>query len=195
MTRKDTKVQTSLSDHKQQKRGKRVQLSREKVREILRMAELTNNRDFLLMRLLLVTGMRVSECASIRIEDIDFKNRSLTIPNLKHFGTRVVYFDKLTSERLLNYIKQNNITERLFHITTRPVENIIKKYGRIADCSIVPHTFRHTFATYADEQGMRFWAIQKLLGHDINYRQTDIYIHSNPTDLKAEYDKLFFESY
>lgn len=152
--------------------GRDAYLHKDKVNEILSYAKASNFRDYLIVRLLWVTGVRISECLEIRPKDIYYEMRCINVPNLKHVGNRLVFFDEKTEEELKRYINDFRIRPEnpLFAISRAQAFNLVKKYGRIAAVSISPHTLRHSFATFAEESG-----------HEVQYITTSIGTRSADT--------------
>jgi integrase len=169
-------------------------LHKEKVNEILSYAKACNFRDYLIIRLLWVTGVRISECLEIRRRDIYYEMRCINVPNLKHVGNRLVFFDEKTEEELKRYVNDFGIRPEnpLFAIGRAQAFNLVKKYGHIAGVSISPHTLRHSFATFAEESGMKFNTLQRLLGHDPQALSTQVYLHTGGIELYKEYSTLDF---
>ncbi len=80
-------------------------------------------RDLALISLLLGTGMRVSECVGIDIDDIDFRNSSVKVTR-KGGNESTLYFNDEVEESLLDYI-------RSYHISFKKnISSQIKKYIR-----------------------------------------------------------------
>ncbi|WP_268877027.1 tyrosine-type recombinase/integrase [Niallia nealsonii] len=74
-------------------------------------------RNWMITRLLLDTGMRISECLSLKPEDIDFKNKAILIKNTKNKQQRYVYFSfKMSSDlkRWLQYHDRFSSSDYLF---------------------------------------------------------------------------------
>ena len=65
-------------------------------------------RDLSIIDLLYSTGVRVSECASILISNINFKNNSIKILG-KGKKERIVLFGDKTKKNLMRYIDEENI--------------------------------------------------------------------------------------
>jgi integrase/recombinase XerD len=171
-------------------------------------AIITNCRSLkerLIIKLLVYTGIRVSELCSIRVQDIDINNKTLKIRNGKGDKDRLVVFsDKVVSDlRLyLMEIKDNkgrtdflfptSKSKRVSPVTIeRVVRNIVKRSG--IPKKVTPHTFRHTFATSLLRNGADLRIIQLLLGHS-SISTTQIYTHVDDRALKMGYEK-FIPSY
>ena len=104
--------------------------------------EKTRERDLALVTLLLGTGIRVSECVGLDIEDVDFKNNGIRVTR-KGGNEMVVYFGPEVEKALKNYIAvREGITPLAGHehalfysaqrrrIGIQAVENLVKKYAR-----------------------------------------------------------------
>jgi len=146
----------------------------------------SQKRDLALISLFLGTGMRVSECVGIDLNDIDFRNNSVKVTR-KGGNESILYFNDEVQQALLEYIaqreKQKNkaedeqalfLSNRGTRITVRAVENIVKKYSRIASPSkkISPHKLRSTYATSLYQETGDIYLVADALGHsDINTTQ------------------------
>ncbi len=77
------------------------------------------------------------------------------------------------------------VTDKLFPVTPRTVERIIKNYAIIAGLSkkITPHILRHSFATNLLQNGADIRSVQAMLGHS-NISTTQIYTHVTDSHLK-----------
>lgn len=157
-------------------------------------------RNRMILELLFATGIRVSELVSIKIGDVDFKNREIRITG-KGSKTRIVYFNKTCQELMSKYVREsrqeilkgkhcdylivNHLGNRL---TRRGVADILEKL--IQKSSIKhktsPHTLRHTFATLLLNEGMDIREVQELLGH-ARLSTTSIYTHISNEELRKVY--------
>lgn len=145
-------------------------------------------RDIAIMELLFSTGLRVSELCSLP-NDIDLSLGEISIRG-KGGKVRVVFLteDATTAVReyRLKYLDNNKIlNDKLFPVTPRTVERLIKKYSIMAGISkkITPHVLRHSFATNLLQNGADIRSVQAMLGHS-NISTTQIYTHVTDTGLK-----------
>jgi len=84
----------SIENIKPQRKHKPL-LKSEEIVKVLRTFDITTfhgYRNWIITRLLLDTGMRISECLSITPENFDFKNKAILITNSKNRQQRYVYF-------------------------------------------------------------------------------------------------------
>ena len=158
-------------------------------------------RDLSIIDLLYSTGIRVSECASILISNINFKNNSIKILG-KGKKERIVLFGDKTKKNLMRYINEENIKidgylfisgnkkSKNNYITTRTIYNIVKKYIKFVSSNekLGPHSLRHSFATHLLQTGSDLMAIKDLLGHS-SLSSTQIYTHLDTQRMKEIYDK------
>ena len=105
-------------------------------------------RDFLILRVLYRTGVRVSELVNIRPKDIERDNQVINIVKAKGDKQRRVYLDTETLDVLANYISDRIIPGdcSVFGLRRVQIFNVVKKYGRILGLEVHPHTLRHSYA-------------------------------------------------
>ena len=159
-------------------------------------------RNRMILELLFATGVRVSESVNIKIQDIEFKNRSIKITG-KGNKQRIVYFNKVCQEVMSNYVinaRQELLKGKkseyllLNHLgnklTRRGIEDILDKLILKSSIKhkISPHTLRHTFATLLLNEGMDIREVQELLGHE-RLSTTSIYTHVSNENLRKAYLK------
>lgn len=140
-------------------------------------------RDVALITLLLGTGIRVSECVGLDIQDVDFRNNGIKIRRKGGYEA-VVYFGDEVELALLDYLEQRQhmipVTgheDALFlsmqnkRITVRAVENLVKKYSSIVTSlkKITPHKLRSTYGTSLYRETGDIYLVADVLGHkDVN---------------------------
>lgn len=145
--------------------------------------EKTKVRDLAIMTLMLGTGIRVSECVGLDLDDVDFKNNGIKI-HRKGGKEVVVYFGDEVRETLLSYLEERkNIvpmegsTNAFFlslqkkRIGVRSVENMVKKYSRLVTTikNITPHKLRSTYGTTLYRETGDIYLVADVLGHsDVN---------------------------
>ncbi|MEM0379509.1 MAG: tyrosine-type recombinase/integrase [Nanopusillaceae archaeon] len=147
-------------------------------------------RDKLILLLLFYTGVRVSELVNLKKEDVLIKEGFIRVYG-KGGKERMIPIPKFLIEELNSYI-QNLKDEKLFNISTRQVERIVKKYAKLANINkkVTPHVLRHSLATMLLSNGVDIRYIQEILGHS-SLSITQIYTHVIPSKLKEIYEKVF----
>lgn len=157
-------------------------------------------RDFLIIHLLYVTGMRRSELLQMKLEN--FNSTSLTINvHGKRNKERIVPVSISTVEIYENYMKfRNEIQivpgyESFLFLTAkgkpidprvlyRMINSKLKKVS--TQQHLGPHTLRHTFATHMLDNGADLNAIKEILGH-ASLAATQVYTHNTVEKLKKIY--------
>jgi site-specific recombinase XerD len=143
----------------------------------------TRIRDLALITLLLGTGLRVSECVGLNIDDIDFSKNGLRI--IRKGGNEVIiYFGDEVADALLDYLEerkkilpQSGHEDALFlslqdrRLSVRSVQNLVKKYSKLVTSlkNISPHKLRSTYGTALYQETGDIYLVADVLGHqDVN---------------------------
>ncbi len=166
---------------------------KEKIHEILRYAEACSVRDYLILRVLWESGLRVSELAALTPGDLEPHNQVINVINGKGNKSRRAYVDSGSMDLLCSYILSAEIAEDcvIFGVKTNQMRNIVKRYGTLAGIDIHPHTFRHSFAIHLVRSGVDIRRLQLLLGHS-NLNTTQVYLQFRDQDLREVYNKVEF---
>jgi site-specific recombinase XerD len=187
-------------------------LNLEQIEDLLNapdISDLSGLRDKAILETLFSTGLRVAELVSLNRNQIklDNLNDDLEI-NIIGKGNRIRpvylsprtlmaikdYLDKRTDDEEALFISFKGPTSQEHRLTTRSVENIVRKYVIKAGISIPasPHTLRHSFATDLLTQGVDLRTVQEFLGHK-NIATTQIYTHITNKRLKDIHKKYHSE--
>lgn len=157
-------------------------------------------RDNAILEMLYSTGIRVGELVSIKLSDIHFDSRIITVFG-KGSKERNVLFGDILASKLKAYIEdgRNELlrgrgSDILFlnhhgnPLTERGIEDILNRIIKKGDLdfSIHPHMLRHTFATHMLDNGADLKVVQELLGHE-NLSTTQIYTHVSNDRLRRVY--------
>lgn len=143
----------------------------------------TKVRDTALLTLLLGTGIRVSECVGLDIEDVDFKNNGIKVRRKGGYEA-IVYFGEEVEKALFDYLEQRKriiplsghehalfLSMQNRRITVRAVENMVKKYASAVTTlkKITPHKLRSTYGTSLYRETGDIYLVADVLGHkDVN---------------------------
>ena len=156
-------------------------------------------RNLLIIELLYDTGCRVSELVNIKLNDINFTEKSIKVLG-KGSKERIVFYGDYTKSTLKDYLidreiilnKQKSdylfVSKESLSLTTRRIAQIITKIiNDIAlQNNVTPHTLRHTFATHLLNNGADLRSVQTLLGHS-SLSTTQIYTHVSNERLRKVY--------
>lgn len=158
--------------------------------------ELENDtmRDYLIF--LLFTGLRRTEAAKLKWEDIDFEDRTFTIHQTKNGDPLVLPMSDYIYEMLCN--RHNRHTgEYVFPgpgregFLAEPKKAIYKV--AVSSCvSFTCHDLRRTFITIAEGLDLPYYALKRLMNHRINdvtsgYIVMDVNRLREPTQKIADY--------
>ena len=184
-------------------------LSLKQIKELLSSPETSNHiglRDQAVLEVLFSTGLRVAELVSLNRDQIRIENLDNELEiNVVGKGGRIrpVYLSSRALKALKNYLETREDEDKALFInykgpksasrrlTTRSIENIVKKYILKSGISIPasPHTLRHSFATDLLMQGVDLRIVQEFLGHQ-NIATTQIYTHITSKKLKDIHKKF-----
>ena len=152
----------------------------------------TNLKHLTAMKLAYSAGLRVSEVANLKLEDIDSEQMVIHIKQAKGKKDRMVPLSKKLLVDLRDYYKLYQPKVWLFentvgnHLSTRTFQKSYVKYKTIANIKTPSsfHSLRHSFATHLLEAGVNLRYIQTILGHSSS-RTTEIYTHISTKHFKT----------
>lgn len=176
----------------------------EKLFEVNDTTDPLGQRDQAILETLYATGMRVSECQGLSLEDIDFIIGTMFVRG-KGRKERYVPFGGFAEIALETYINEgrekllgkagvtNNavfLNARGNPLTTRGIRLILNKMVERTALTVHvhPHKLRHTFATHMLNEGADLRTVQELLGHE-SLSSTQIYTHVTKDHLRDVYMK------
>lgn len=159
-------------------------------------------RNQALLETLYATGIRVSECQTLELNDIDFNVGTMFVQG-KGKKERYVLFGEHAHHALHMYIhdgrkkllaKSKSVSSSVFlnaqgnPLTTRGIRSILQTLVEQTALTIHvhPHKLRHTFATHLLNEGADLRTVQELLGHE-NLSSTQIYTHVTKDHLRNVY--------
>jgi len=160
-------------------------------------------RNKVITKLLLATGLRVSELVNLKVEDVDFDDFG-AILEVRRKGQEMdyVYVNKKTSQDLLKYFnlrKKLSLSHDYLFVTRRfnpldrtnvyrLVKKILSKAG-IEKKKMGPHVLRHTFATLLMKSNVSIYKIKKLMNHK-QLTTTERYLHVVEEDLRQTVEEI-----
>lgn len=194
-----------LAKHKALKTSKKVQIpfSEQEVTNVLDELNLVTDfeglRNKLIVELFYATGIRRIELIQIKLNDIDFQNKTLKVLG-KRNKERYIPLISSVKDSLNKYMVERNglhnikdntylfLTKKGLKIYETLVYRIINDYFSKASSKVKrsPHILRHSFATHLLSQGANLNAVKELLGHS-SLAATQVYTHNSITELKKVY--------
>jgi site-specific recombinase XerD len=157
-----------------------------------------NVRDYAIIMTFLQTGIRLSELVNLRVDDVDFEHRILTVRQGKGKKDRHIPLVDEAVKALRNYLRYRN-TELIFDddifflakngtsLNVSSVKYLVAKYVKKAGIrkKVSVHTLRHTFGAHKADKHMGIATLQELMGH--KKKETTLkYIHLAKTNLRQE---------
>lgn len=164
-------------------------LSRDEQTAIL--AQTKNTRNQLLLRMMLIAGLRSSEATGLLVEQVDLKNRQINVIGKGNYE-RIVWVTSPLARDIKRYLRVKPVSPYLFpsrtgsRITTQYLRALVPHLAKRAGITrrVHPHMLRHTFATELYARTKDILLVQRALGHaDIG--TTEIYTHVADGDLQA----------
>jgi len=165
-------------------------LSKEEIKKLFRV--LDTKKSKLMVSLMYACGMRVSELTNLKINNLDFDEKTGHIRQAKGKKDRIFNIPNSLFKQLFKQAKKQkeNNKEYLFtgpkgKLSSRNIQKIVSKAAKRAGIkkNVHCHTLRHSFATHLLENSVDIRKIQELLGHS-DLSTTQIYTHISTEELK-----------
>jgi site-specific recombinase XerD len=175
-----------------------VKILREEIERTVREAKLASHRRLaLLIRagfyLLWQGGLRLGEVEELRLEDLDFPQKRLSVRDGKGKKDRTVYLTETAIHALGEYlaVRGDGSGDHVFLYRNAPLrKDLIRaqlKYaGERVGVKVFPHRLRHTCATQLLNAGCRVTSIQRFLGHK-ELSSTMIYARAHDQTVADDY--------
>ncbi len=174
-----------------------VTLSNEQVRRLLaepKADTVIGLRDRAMLALLYGTGIRASECASLRQGQVDLVQLTITVKG-KGGHERTIPLNPQLADVLRIYVEARGpalptapfFRSRFGRLLSRTsVYERVRTWGQRSRVgfTLSPHRLRHTFATHLVRAGVGLVTIRDLLGHRL-ITSTQVYLHVTADDLRA----------
>lgn len=159
------------------------------------------NRDYIIMILILDTGMRLNEICALEVSDIDFQRKLIILPASKNKNRRSRTLP--LSVEVLRNLRQLIAETRQYFDTTyvfvtnygeplneKTVQKAMTKYGEKAKLgrAVSPQVLRHNFGTMAAENGMSVFHLQKIMGH-ADIKTTRRYVQISEESLMDQHNR------
>lgn len=156
-------------------------------------------RDYLILELFYVTGMRRAELIGLKDEDVDFYSQMLRVVG-KRNKQRLIPVSKDIVNKLHKYLELRNreveqssaffVKEDGGAMYPMLVHRVIT--GRLKMISVLsktsPHVLRHSFATAMLNNGADINAVKEILGHS-SLAATEVYTHTSFEEIKNIYNQ------
>jgi len=135
---------------------------------IIEVLEQANLEEKLLISMLYGLGLRISELAQLKLDDI--KGKWIQILGKGNKVRELPLLDELQN-LITVYVKEKSPKKYLFEKGNAPMNvaqlrYIITKLFKAAGIKATPHQLRHSFATHLLNNGARIADVSELLGHE-----------------------------
>lgn len=140
-------------------------------------------RNKLIISLMLDCGLRLQEVVNLNVSDVEFDKHYFAVIDTKNNKSRLVPLPDKTADLMREYLTKRGVNRDELVLndkcTTRITQTAIKQlFGRLKqyDKDIHAHLLRHTFATSYIMGGGNFELLRVLMGHS-DYNVTKQYVH------------------
>lgn len=170
---------------------RRISYTREQIEEVL--SGCTSSLQWLLIKILFDTGMRIAELRNLTVEQIEGKKIRFIGKGKKD---RVVYIGNETLLRLKQYTSERHIeTGRIwlnewgYPMCSGTLRRIMQNaFYACGYTDFYPHALRHSFGTDIQRQGADLMVIKEMMGHS-NVTTTQKYLHGLDNRLEEMFEK------
>jgi integrase/recombinase XerD len=149
----------------------------------------SNFREKFVVWTLLDTGLRLSEFADLKKNNIQWQEKRLIIygkggPYGKKTKRRIIPM----TDRVRRLIEYHFTEHENIGMSKRTIERVVKNVANKAGIAkpVSPHVLRHTFSVNCIRKGISTRALQSFLGHD-RLTTTEIYLNLSPEDAIREF--------
>ncbi|MBI4093113.1 MAG: tyrosine-type recombinase/integrase [Candidatus Kerfeldbacteria bacterium] len=159
-------------------------------------------RDKAILELLFSTGLRVSELARLKRDDVNLDKDEFTVRG-KGGKLRVVFLSNQARHFIQQYLNQRRDehpamftrhdraakrSSEIKPLTPRSIQRLVTTYAKLAGVAkrVTPHTLRHSYATDLLMNGADIRSVQSMLGH-ASITTTQIYTHITNQQLRDVY--------
>lgn len=146
------------------------------------------------------TGMRISECLSLKLKNVDLEGEIIHVVNGKGKKDRKIPISKNLLPIFEDYLHslRPNVDNDNFFATGKTGGLSAAYVNRVLQDTaielgwqkhVTAHILRHSFASNLIKNGVNLVHVQKLLGHS-NLKVTSVYTHANIDDLSKSINVL-----
>ena len=152
-------------------------------------------RDLAIILVAASLGVRASEIAELRLQDLDWSHAAVAFPAIKSKNILRLPLSRSLIEALADYLKNErpagssyrnvflSLTPPFRPLTWSSVSMLIVRRMRRAGIKASGHQLRHGFASELLKCGVPFSTLQELLGHS-HYSSTQVYTKIDLTQLR-----------
>jgi site-specific recombinase XerD len=162
-------------------------------------------RDYAILALFVGSGIRISELAGLKINDVDLHNHQIKVQRKGGKG-QYIPIGPSVIQALRSWLSQRGnlklsdrehsffVSNRRRAMSEQTIRNVVKKWMKHAGLwgkKMSPHTLRHSYATAQIAAGTPVQIVQNLLGHN-QLNTTSKYLHIVDKEYKKAANKIEF---
>ena len=175
--------------------------SEEEIKTILNSFDQTKfdgYRNYIITLLIFDSGIRITECLSIKVEDIDFNNNIILMTNTKNKQERTVFISQTMRKELKKWLQYKDRyinTELVFpsnrgnELKIHTYETALRNLGEKLNLKLYPHRIRANFAQYYLLNGGDLVSLSRILGHS-SIEVTKIYLQFDDIQIAKQHQKF-----
>lgn len=166
-------------------------VKKEDIKIILNQIDSMKLSHQLMIYLLIGTGIRRNELVNIKVENINFKNKTIYLDFTKSGKGRYCYFNDKIESLIIKLIEQNKSINNPYlfalgngHVDKQSVSSMLYKLKRDLNIDILSsHKLRHYYATELLKNGADIYSVKELLGHS-DLEMTQRYLDFTNEEIK-----------
>lgn len=189
-------------------REPKVYLTDDELRKLLSKFDrsyFSEHRDYVMILLMLDSGMRLGECSTLLVSDLELSRKRINLraEETKGRKERTVFFSPKTEKALRSWLQYKDryvesdylfpVKEHGGSIGVGNFEGNFRKYIERAGLNeqYTPHCLRNNFAKRCLMNGMDIYTLSKILGHSSVTVTEQAYLDINDDDMSKRYQHSF----
>lgn len=156
-----------------------------------RLLESGNKRDYAIVTLFAYSGIRRSECADLKLDQVDLTAKEIRVIG-KGEKQRLVYPNDKTVHAMREYLKERKSDSPYFFVSRQSEKLTPSRINQIFNLysdNITPKSLRHFFCSNALENGYSIHEVANQAGHS-SVQTTLIYANPTAQAMKDKANKL-----
>jgi len=156
-------------------------------------------RNHAIFATFIFAGLRKGELFNLRLQDVDFENRTIFVNQGKGSKDRIIPMSFTLAQSLKRYVEErkrlNKTCPEFFAslnrnagFTDSGLKRLVQKLVSASGIYFYPHLLRHSFATLMLEGGCDIYSLSRMMGHS-DIKTTTIYLSASAEHLRGEIGK------
>ena len=169
-----------------------IPISSDEMQNVILRENFNTLEDYILFETLYLTGMRISELASLKKSDIINSGGSAIRITGKGNKQRIIYLPDYAVKNLLSICKDGKIGTYSYNTLRQKMSMYLKDFSRVGitkTSKTSSHVLRHSFASHLHKSGANILTIKNFLGHS-SVATTQGYTHIDLDFLKSQHKMM-----